>query len=236
VTAKARTVLFFNKDTEKLAMKTKFVMTLAAVLCLALAGAANAVTVVTLLGDQDGFGLGVPGGAGFDFDAIGSGDGDGTDVWHDGNLTFTLDYARPAAITAASVELFSGGFGLDASPRLYLNGTFVGLLSDGDDVGPLYNYAFKDVVDLTPFAALLTGHDLFEIRLATGPDDSGVLDYAQLTVAGDAIAAVPELATNALLSAGLIALAALQRRTRRPRRAEPLRTDVPPADKGPAPQ
>jgi len=196
-------------------MRTRSVRRSIAVAALCLAGAANAVDVVSAIGDQDGFGIGVTDGAGFDFEAIGAGDGDGTDVWHDGNLTFTLDYALPGAVTAAGIELFSGGFGLDAAPQLYLNGTFVGTLTDGDDAGPLYNYAFKDVIDLTPFASLLSGHDVFEIRLAAGDDDGGVLDYAKLTVSGEAVAVVPEPATNALLAAGLLALAALQRRARR---------------------
>ncbi len=195
-------------------MKTKTVRAAVAAALLATAGAAHAVTIVSGIGDQDGFGLGVSSGAGFDFDAIGGGDGDGTDVWRGGNLAFTLSYALPQQVSVASLELFSGGWGLDMPPSLYLNGTFVGLLSDGDDVGPLYNYAFKDTVDLTSYASLLTGHDVFEIRLAAGDDDSGALDYAQLTVTGNIATSVPEPETYALLAMGILSLVAARRRSK----------------------
>ena len=195
-------------------MTTKTVRAAIAAALLAAAGVTNAVTVVGTLGDKDGFGIGVTSGAGFDFEAIGAGDGDGTDVWRDGNLSFTLSYALPTASTAASLELFSGGWGLAAPASLYLNGTLVGHLTVGDDVGPLYNYAFKDTFNLTSFAALLTGHDVFEIRLAAGDDDSGVLDYAQLSVTGDVASPVPEPETTLLLAVGLMSLVAARRRSK----------------------
>jgi len=195
-------------------MKTKSVRAAVAATLLAAAGVTNAVTVVSTLGDKDGFGIGVANGSGFDFEALGAGDGDGTDVWHDGKLSFALNYALPGQITAASLELFSGGFGLEGPARLYLNGTFVATLTIGDDVGPLYNYAFKEIFDLTSFAPLLTGHDAFEIRLAAGDDDSGALDYAQLTVTSDVVTTIPEPATNVLLGVGLLSLLLVRHRAK----------------------
>src|SRR5678815_2874307 len=106
----------FAHGAGKQAMKTKSVGAAVAAVLLAAAGVTNAVTVESLLGDKDGFGIGVSNADGFDFSAIGAGDGDGTDVWHDGNLTFTLDYALPSPVTAATLELFSGGWGLDGAP------------------------------------------------------------------------------------------------------------------------
>ena len=189
---------------------------LAAVLLAASVGSANAVDIVSLVGDKDGFGIGAVSGGGFDFDLIGAGDGNGTDVWRDGNLVFVHDYTLPTSIAAASLELVSGGWGLDAAASLYLNGTYVGNLSVGDNTatGPVLNYAFKDVFDLTPFKSLLTGHDSFEVRLVDGDDDSGALDYSQLTVTTAVIGVVPEPSTYALTGLGLSALFAARRRRR----------------------
>ena len=134
---------------------------------------AAAATLVSLVGDKDGLGLGLASGDGFGFSLIGPADADGTDTWHDGNLSFVHTYAVPGAITSASLEIFSGGWGRDAPAGLYLNATFVGNLTEGDDVGPLFNHAFKDVFDLTPFAALLTGHDSVGIHPAFPLPDGG---------------------------------------------------------------
>ena len=184
---------------------------IAAALALAV-GAAGASTVVSTVGDKDGLGLGLANGDGFNFRLVGPADADGTDEWHDGNFSFVHDYALAGPITSASIELFSGGWGLDAPAGLYLDNTFVGNLTDGDDVGPLYNDAYKDIFDLTPFAALLTGHDTCEIRPPRGIDDTGALDYAQLTVTTAGVTAVPEPGTHALVALALVALVTVRRR------------------------
>ena len=189
---------------------------LAALVVAVTLGTAQAATSVSLIGDKDGLGLGLTSGDGFNYNLIGSGDGDGTDVWHDGNLAFVHDYAPSGPITSASLELASGGWGFEGLPSLYLNGSFVGHLTSGDHStgGPVLNYLFKDTFDLTPFAALLTGHDTFEVRLVAGDDDAGALDYSQLTVSTN-VAAVPEPSQLALIGIGLAAIPILRRRRRR---------------------
>ena len=197
-------------------MKRRLLFALAAV-ALATAAAvgattAAAATLVSLVGDKDGLGLGLASGDGFDSDLVDPGDGDGTDKFLTGNFLFVHDYALAGAVTSASLEIFSGGLGRNALSGVFLNGTFIGNLTDGDDVGPLYNYAFKDVFDLTPFVALLTGHDSVEIHPASPLLDGGAVDYSELSVTFGPAAAVAEPSGAALAGLALAALAASARR------------------------
>ena len=196
------------------AVLTAAVLTMAAAAGVTTAGAA---TLVSLVGDMDGLGLGLTNGAVFNYQQVGSADvqGQGTDEWHYGDFSFVHDYALAGPVASASLEIFSGGWGLDVpasglDPRasLFLNGRLVGHLTNSDD--PLF--VFKDVFDLTPFAALLTGHDTFEIRPFAGLNDAGALDYSQLSVTFGPAAAVPEPSAAALVG---LALAALTVSTRR---------------------
>ena len=174
--------------------------------------AAAAATLVSLVGDKDGLGLGLASGDGFDFDLVGPVDVQGTDDFSFGNFSFVHDYALAGVITSASLEIFSGGLGRNALSSVFFNGTLIGNLTDGDDVGPLYNYAFKDVFDLTPYAALLTGHDSVEIRPASPLLDGGAVDYSQLSVTIGPAAAVAEPSGPALVGLALAALVASTRR------------------------
>ena len=122
-----------------------------AALAMAAAGAGAAATV-SLVGDKDGLGLGLASGDSFDIASIGPADGDGTDELKDDNFSFVHDYILAGTVTSAQLEIFTGGFGLGAPAGVFLNGTFVGNLTDGDQDAPPYNHAYKDIFDLTPQA------------------------------------------------------------------------------------
>jgi hypothetical protein len=190
-------------------MKLRTALGALAISTLAIANANAAVGVVSLVGDKDGLGIGVTNGEGFDFNLILAEPPDVqfTDFWWTGDLDIVHDYKLPTSFTSASLELFSGGQGLGGPSSVYLNGVFVGDLTLGEGVGPLYNYAWKDTFDLTPHLALLTGHDTVEIHTAD-PLDSWALDYSQIT-----ISAVPEPSTYALMALGAAGIGlALRRR------------------------
>jgi len=180
-------------------------------LILSLSNIASAGLIIDQIGDADGFGIGASSGESFDWATIGSGDGDGTDQWGlgDRNISHTYDISGLGTITSASLEIFTGGQGLEGPTSLYLDGSFVGLLTDGDDVGPGYNYAWLDSFNLLSFAHLLSGSNVLTIDVAGG-GDGWVLDYSRLTIS-DEITSVPEPSVVALLLSGLAAIFFAQR-------------------------
>jgi len=190
------------------------IKTLVAAVALATAGGAMAAPVVSLVGDKDGLGLGLSSGDGFNFFDVGPADGDGTDELLDGGMIASHISNWSGTLIGASLEIFSGGWGLDGQAGVYFGTHFLGLLSNGDDTGPNGNQAFLDTFDLTPYLLELTGNDSFEIRTAAG--DAGALDYSQLTLqVRDAIGdpgTVPEPATLALVSLALAGVSWQRRR------------------------
>lgn len=165
--------------------------------------------VVSLVGDEDGFGIGLTNGSGVVYSDINALDVQGTDAWFYGDQSVTHSYSLPASILSASLDVFTAGQGLGGLSSIYLNGTLIGQLTDGDGVGPSYNYAWKDTFNLTPYIGLLTGSDVVSIRTpASG--DGWALDYSKLTIT----TAVPEASTYGMLLAGLGVVGALARRRR----------------------
>lgn len=185
----------------------KFISVLAAIGFTLASGFASAAPIVSLVGDQDGFNLGTTHGSSVDYSLInGPAEAGNTDIWDYGSLSHAHSYALPGTIISASLEIFTAGQGLGGLSSLYLNGTLIGSLTDGDDVGPDYNYAWIDTFDLTAYIALLTGSDTFEIRTLSG-GDGWSLDYSKLT-----LTTVPEPASLALLGLGLAGIAVARKR------------------------
>ncbi len=190
-------------------MKNKLV---AGVLLSAISSFASATVIVDQIGDDDGFGIGATHGSAFDWAAVGAGDGDGTDVWMHGDqtITHTYDISGLGTITSATLELFTGGQGLNGLTSVYIDNVLVGELTDGDNAGPGYNYAWLDTFDLMSFASLLDGANELTIDVQSS-GDGWVLDYSRLTIS-DEVAAVAEPASIALLGLGLAGLGATRRR------------------------
>lgn len=182
------------------------------ILLLALSNVASATVIVDQIGDDDGFGIGATHGSSFSWGSIGSGDGDGTDVWihGDANFTHTYDISSLGTITSATLELFTGGQGWHGLSAIYIDGTYVGDLTDGDGVGPGYNYAWLDTFDLMAYASLLDGANTLTIDVSSS-GDGWALDYSRLTISDEGMS-VPEPGLALLLGFGLISLSVSRKR------------------------
>ena len=185
-------------------------------LLLLLAGAVQAGVVVTTVGDPDGFGIGAAHGDLLDVFFVGPADGDGTDELIDGGTTITVNHGLTGKVLAAQLEIFSGGWGAYGPASLSINGSFIGLLTDGET--GLDSFAYQDIFSLNAAQqALLTGNDSVTITPAAGTEiDQGVIDYLRLSVSTDARNDVPEPAGHGLVGMALLAAGVAGRRARRP--------------------
>jgi hypothetical protein len=187
-----------NEREEKMKMKNTQIMLTALIAFFVACVIVNADVVLTdLYGDKDGFGIGVPDGDTFDWMAVGPSDGDGTDQWRTGNYSWLHTYnisSLDGPIVEASLELFHGGDGQFAPSEVFVNGISVGLLTVADGIALGANYAFLDIIDLTPAITSLGGSDNISVSVSAG-GDGWVLDYSELT-----IKSIPEPASLGLLA------------------------------------
>ena len=189
-------------------MKHKFLATLAiAAFLFGIAGAAQALTVTSIVGDKDGYGLGVNPGEFLDWTSVGSGDGDGTDVWFHGpqSWTHTYDISSIADIDSISLEIVTAGTGTTGiTGQIYLYSTYIGDVSGGS------NYSYLNTYDLIAYESLFDGSDTLTITVSSG--DGWAMDYSELEFSGSP---VPEPTTIFLLGSGLIGIAGFRRKIKK---------------------
>ena len=176
---------------------------------LALSAQAMAAVIVDLYGDKDGLGIGVADGDSFFFGDVTADDpadvGTITDRWMFGDQTWshTYDLTGLGTVTGGSLEIFTGGQGWFGQSSLFLDGVFVGLLTDGDgfDGGDNANRARLDTFDLAAFLPQIDGANTLRVDTVRS-GDGWALDYSELTIT----TAVPEPATLWLIGVGLLGI------------------------------
>lgn len=192
------------------------VRTLVATLALATAGVVMAAPVTALAGTDNGFNSGLILGEAIFYGNVGSPAGDGTDEWLDGGTSVQITSAWTGTLLSATLELVSGGWGADGLAKVMFNGQLLGYLTAAFDDNTGDSFVVKDVFDLTPYLALISGTDSLEI-VSSSDLDGGALDYAKLSLqireTGSGGGDVPEPATLALVALALAGMS-LQRRRR----------------------
>ena len=202
---------------------------LVATLALAAVGSVMATPVIGLAGTDNGFDNGLIVGDAIFYGNLGSPAGDGTDEWLDGGTSVQIASNWAGTLISATLEMVSGGWGADGLAKVIFNGQLIGYLTAAFDNTTGDSFVVKDVFDLTPYLALISGNDSLAIVTFSGLD-GGALDYAKLLLqildAGGGGNNVPEPATLALVGLALAGVS-LQWRRRCVTRPQYIQTRAP---------